>query len=190
MNKEEVIKLYTEWKSMRQIAIKYNTNHKLISRILKWWDVKTREPLNLRWKKKFESYNERLYNNMAKHLRFDIDHIWLMQFEDIEKLKTLNRCISMRDKRWRMDTEWYKKYIDKFYYDSQFNSIYTKWVESGNEYYLQPSIDHINPKAKWWENELDNLQFLSWFENRCKNDMTQEEWNLLKNNITKYFIWN
>lgn len=55
---------------------------------------------------------------------------------------------------------------------------------------MQPSIDHINPKANWWDNNLDNLQFLTWFENRCKNDMNQEEWNLLKNNIDKYFIWN
>lgn len=84
---------------------------------------------------------------MAKHLRFDIDYKWLMQFEDIEKLKVLNRCISMRDKRWRMNTDWYKEYLLKFYNDSQFNSIYTRWIESGYEYYLRPSIDHINPKA-------------------------------------------
>ena len=84
---------------------------------------------------------------MAKHIRFDIDYIWLMQFEDINKLKTLNRCISMRDKRWRMDTEWYKKYIIKFYYDPQFDFIYRKWIESDYEYYMRPSIDHINPRA-------------------------------------------
>ena len=35
---------------------------------------------------------------------------------------------------------------------------------------------------------LDNNQFLSWFENRCKNDMTQDEWNILKSNIKEYLI--
>ena len=35
---------------------------------------------------------------------------------------------------------------------------------------------------------LDNLQFLSWFENRCKNDMSQEEWDVLKSNIQEYFV--
>ena len=85
---------------------------------------------------------------MAKHLRFDIDHKWLKQFEDINKVKVLNKCISMRDKRWRMNTEWYKEYLLKFYYDEQFNLIYVKWIESLHNYYMQPSIDHINPKAK------------------------------------------
>ena len=86
--------------------------------------------MNLRRKKKFEDAKERLYNNMAKHLRFDIDHKWLMQFENINKVKVLNKCISMRDKRWRMNTEWYKEYLLKFYYDEQFNLIYVKWIES------------------------------------------------------------
>ena len=36
--------------------------------------------------------------------------------------------------------------------------------------------------CKIWANRIN--------ENRCKNDMNQEEWNLLKNNIDKYFIWN
>ena len=85
---------------------------------------------------------------MAKHIRFYVDYTWFLQFDDIEKIKTLNKCVSMRDKRWRMDTDWYKEYINKFYYDSQFNSIYKKWIDSGKEYYMQPSIDHINPKAK------------------------------------------
>lgn len=49
-------------------------------------------------------------------------------------------------------------------------------------------IDHIIPKAKGGTNSLDNLQFLSWFENRCKNDMSQEEWKVLKSNIQEYFI--
>ena len=36
--------------------------------------------------------------------------------------------------------------------------------------------------------DLENLQFLSWFENRCKNDMTQLEWDEIKKNINKYFV--
>ncbi len=42
--------------------------------------------------------------------------------------------------------------------------------------------------GKGGTNSLDNLQFLSWFENRCKNDMRQEEWDVLKSNIQEYFI--
>jgi hypothetical protein len=36
--------------------------------------------------------------------------------------------------------------------------------------------------------DLRHLQFLSWFENRTKNNMSQKEWDLLKQNISEYFI--
>ena len=186
MNNKEIVKLYLAWKSMRNIAIEFWTNHKLIWRILKSEWIEIRKPLNLRWKNKFECKNERLYNNMAKHLRFEVGYEWLMQFKDIEKLKVLNNCIAMRSERWLMSTEWYKLYLLKFYNDNQFNLIYKKWIDWNKYKYLKPSIDHIIPISKWWTNDIENLQFLTWFENRCKNDMTQEEWSNLKNNINNF----
>ena len=188
MNKDLICKMYKDGKSMRQIALEFNTNHKLISRILKKENIETRKPRNLRGVKKFECDIERLYNNMATHLRFDIDYKWLMQFDDINKLKMLNEAITDRNGRWDVDTEWYKTYILKFYNDKQFNVIYEKWIESNYDRYKKPSIDHIKPKSKGGTNDVDNLQFLSWFENRCKNNMSQEEWNILKSNIKEYFI--
>ena len=74
------------------------------------------------------------------------------------------------------------------YNDDQFNRIYESWINSGKEKYKKPSIDHIVPKSKGGTNDIENLQFLSWFENRCKNDMTQTEWDNLKLNIKEYFI--
>lgn len=180
--------MYKNGNSMRQIALAFNTNHKLISRILKKENIETRKPKNLKGKKKFECNIERLYNNMATHLRFEIDLEWLMQFKDFDKLKMLNDAIKNRDGRWNKDTNWYKNYIMKFYDDINFNSIYKAWINSNYELYKKPSLDHIIPKSKGGTNDLSNLQFLSWFENRCKNDMTQEEWNKLKTNIKEYFI--
>ena len=188
IDKNLVCEMYKDGKSMRQIALFYGTNHKLISRILKGENIQTRKSKNLRGKKKFECENERLYNNMATHLRFDIDYKWLSQFEDINKLKLLNDAITNRDGRWSdVDTLWYKNYICKFYNDSQFNRVYSNWINSNYETYKKPSIDHIIPKSKKGTNELKNLQFLTWFENRCKNNMTQNEWNKLKLNIGEYF---
>jgi len=37
-------------------------------------------------------------------------------------------------------------------------------------------------------NMIDNLQFLTWFENRAKCDMSQEDWNKVKLNIKDYLI--
>ena len=188
MNTCLIIELYQNGESMRSIADKLGTNHKLISRILKKNGIKTREPKNLRGVKKFNCDIERNYNNMATHLRFDISTDWLMQFNDFDKLKLLNEVITDRAGRWDVSTEWYKSYISRFYYDEQFNKIYLTWLTSGKLKYKKPSIDHIRPKSKGGDDSLDNLQFLTWFENRCKNDMSQSEWDLLKLNIKEYFI--
>ena len=188
MSDKVVVKLYLNGGSMREIAEKLGTNHKLISRVLKRNNVPTRKPKNLRGVKKFDCDIERNYNNMATHLRFDVSVAWLMQFNDFGKLKLLNDVITNRSGRWNVSTEWYKKYLKRFYYDERFNRIYAVWVGSGKVKYKKPSLDHVIPKAKGGTNELRNLQFLTWFENRCKNDMTQVEWDNLKSNIEEYFV--
>jgi hypothetical protein len=188
MNNDLIVDLYLKGESMRHIADKLGTNHKLISRVLKFNNVPTRKPKSLRGVKKFDCDIDRNYNNMATHLRFDVSMEWLMQFSDFSKLKLLNDVITNRSGRWSVSTEWYKAYIEKFYNDEQFNSIYTTWIIGGKVKYKKPSLDHITPKAKGGTNALDNLQFLTWFENRCKNDMTQTEWDDLKTNIEEYFV--
>ena len=115
--------------------------------------------------------------------------VWLKQFEDIEKLKFLNKAITPRDIRFKVDTRWYVEYILKFYYDKQFNDIYFKWLSGGKkDNYLRPTIDHKNPRAKGGNNDLDNLCFLTWFENRAKNDMLLVVWQEMKKNIKNYLI--
>ena len=128
-----------------------------------------------------------VYKNMASHLRFDVEWEWLAQFPDIEKLKLLNDCITNRSGRYSVSTDWYKDYISRFYHDKKFNNIYFKWIESGKERYLKPSIDHLTSRCKGGGNETGNIQFLTWFENRCKNDMTVTEWKHIKDNIKDYF---
>ena len=188
MNEEQVVKLYIDGKSMREIAMQLGTNHKLISRILKKNRVETRPTRNTRTIRKFSCKKKLLYNNMATHLRFNVDVVWLMQFDNIEKLKILNRCVTSRDNRFAENDLWYKAYILKFYFDKQFNTIYNKWVESGKQFYFKPSVDHIHPKSGGGNNDIDNLQFLTWFENRCKNNMSQDDWDSIKQNIQEYFV--
>ena len=85
---------------------------------------------------------------MVKHIRFNIDLEWYLQFSDIEKVKFLNRAISKRDGRWEVSDLWYKSYIQKFYVDKQFNLLYDRWIDSGKEFYKTPSIDHIIPVTR------------------------------------------
>lgn len=72
--------------------------------------------------------------------------------------------------------------------NEQFNIIYEKYIKNKNDKYLKPSLDHIIPKSKGGTDDLDNLQVLTWFENRCKNNMTQKEWNNMKERIGDYLI--
>lgn len=188
MDVDLIVELYGKSDSMRSIADKLGTNHKLISRILKKSGVQTRKPKNLRGVKRFNCGIDRNYNNMATHLRFDVSVEWLMKFNDFDKLKLLNNVITNRSCRWDVSSEWYMSYIESFYDDDQFNKIYEIWINSGKEKYKNPSLDHIVPKANGGNNDIENLQFLSWFENRCKNDMSQEDWNNLKLNIEEYFV--
>ena len=185
IDEKSVVSMYNNGMSMRKISEHFNTNHKLISRILNRNDIKTRAPKNMRGIRKFNDVDLK-YNNMKTHLRFDVDIEWLKQF-DFEVLKCLNDMISKTD-RWNETTEWYIEYIEKFYKDEQFLKIYKKYISIKEDIYLKPSLDHITPKTKGGTNDIRNLQVLTWFENRCKNNMDLDVWNNIKESIGEYFI--
>lgn len=215
MNTEEIINLYVNKNlSLRTISKKFNTNHHKIKRILikegvkinslkvgiRTWSDKEKEIVGKERKKYFKKnvpYNkgikvskETVYKNMKAHLKYDVTMEWLLNFKDIEKLKFLNRSITKNRNKVGFTTEIYKNFIEKFYIDEQFNSIYETWIQNNKYKYLKPSLDHIIPISKNGSSiDLDNLQFLTWFENRCKNDMSITEWTNLKNNIENYFYY-
>lgn len=126
-----------------------------------------------------------IYLNMRAHLRFDVPLDWLEQFEDVARLKYLNSCLR-RSERFPAKAEWYVEFIKKFYHQPQFIGIYEKWLANSKCRWLRPTIDHIMPKSLGGTNDVSNLQFLPWFENRAKCDMTAKEWASIKSNISFY----
>jgi len=192
--------------SLRDVANKCGTDHHTVKRALVRNGIEIKKakskPFSDEHKMKISKANigrkswiegkkatpEMLYKNMSAHLRFDVTWEWLSYFEDIEKLKLLNRCVTNRSGRFNVGTDWYKCYLTQFWDCEQFNSVYKKWIDSNKQPLKRPSLDHIHPKSKSGCEELSNLQFLSWFENRCKNDMSQEDWNNLKLNIEEYLV--
>ena len=123
---------------------------------------------------------------MVGHLKYDVTLEWLQCFSDIEKLKYLNKSITRKRDWLGFTTETYKLFIDRFYNDLEFNRLYDLWLSTNNKW-IKPSLDHIYPKSKGSElTDIDNLRFVSWFENRAKADIPQDEWNQIKLNIGYY----
>lgn len=130
-----------------------------------------------------DHYSKYLSHKLTKtQIRFDVSMVWLSQFSNTEKLQFLNRCI-VRTERFPVDTVWYVSYMEKFYYDKEFNRLYDQWVDNGKHKDLRPTIDHIVPQSKGGGHELENLRFVTWFENKCKSGMDLNEWEFIKSNI-------
>ena len=202
-----IINLYVNEKySLRQVAEVVGKDHHFVKRVLEKNGIKIelgrKRPISdlhrqniskackgrEAWSKGKVMPKASLYKNMQAHLRFHVSLEFLQQFDDIEKLKMLNRMATNRSGRFEIADKDYQLYISRFYYDDAFNKIYKKWLDSGKEKYFRPSIDHIVPISLGGKHNVENLQILTWFENRCKNDMTQAEWDRLKSNIGEYFV--
>ena len=200
MDIDKIKQMYVkEQMSLREIATILGTNHKLISRIIKreGIDITKRNKRRVftdehrkkiseatkgrvgAWfgKKMPEEVNRK--NMVAKLSRPSVTLEILNKYEDFERLKFLNGVIARHRKEFQSD-EKYISYLDKFYYDKTFNTLYDNWINSGKNKWYMPSIDHINPKSKGGLCDLDNIQFLTWFENRAKAEMSQQEWDIFK----------
>lgn len=125
--------------------------------------------------------------NMKAKMKTGID---LSVYEDYDRLLFLTRYLAKHKASFNSD-EKRKSFLDKFYVDDQFLMIYNVWIQDKENKWLRPSLDHKTPKSVGGSFDLENLQFLTWFENRAKADMSEEEWKLFKditNTESDYFI--
>ena len=204
MNDKKIIELYNSGHTLRHISDIFNSNHHMIKRILIRNGIEITKRKTLKpytdehkqkvgaaskgrrcWSKGLKMTREHNLKNMKAHLKYDVTIEWLSKFEDIEKLKYLNRSLSRRRDCEGFTTEIYIQFIERFYIDRKFNELYHKWIET-NDKWIKPSLDHIVAKCNGGSLLIDNLQFISWLENRAKTDINQELWNRMKQNINYY----
>lgn len=124
----------------------------------------------------------------------NITEEYLFQFDDFEKFLFIHRSL-IKLLSLEKIKEQYKQYIETFYYQKEFNALYQFWKEQPRTQtfydWAKPSVDHIIPKSKGGTNEIENIQFLTTFENLAKRDMSMQEWNEFKqitNTHSNYFI--
>ncbi len=209
----EIKRLYVEEKfSLRMIADRFQSNHHMIRRTLQRQGIDLSNNDRLKKERSQESKDkvgatrkalfasgaittwckgkkltrDHVLKSLRGKLYCDVTLEWLQSFPDFEKFKFLSNITSKHRKHF--PTEKYIAYIERFYHDPQFNTIYSKWLETGKNKWFIPSIDHINPKSKGGSFDLDNLRFITWFENKAKADMSLEDWEKVKANIFDYFI--
>jgi hypothetical protein len=121
--------------------------------------------------------------HLVKTSKIPISLDYVLQFDDFKKFAFLHKCF-VKCNLTNTDFNFYNQFINKFYYDKQFNLLYKIWntdeykANKNNTYYNwhKPSIDHIIPKSKGGKEDISNYQFLTVFENLCKRDMTMNEW--------------
>ena len=210
---KEMKRLYVEEKyTLRKIAKIFNTNHHFVKRRLQEMGVeitqkdRKRDPFSDEHRRKISENSkgrscywkgkkmpvETNYKNMLAHIQWKVDLSFLMQFSDIEKLKILNRMLSRDRVSVNFDTEKYKLFIEKFYNDENFNKQFKFYITSKNKWDM-PSLDHVVPLSNGGTWDLENLQIISWFENRAKCDMNNEEFSkMIHKYFSKYFEtkWN
>lgn len=104
----------------------------------------------------------------------------LALYPDYTKLLFLTHFLSKRKKHIGFDDAVRKAFLDRFYFDSDFNAVYDAWIASGKNKWLRPSLEHKIPLSRGGTWESGNLSFVTWFENRAKADMTEQEWDQFK----------
>ena len=198
MDEQLIVSLYTvdKW-SLRRIASHVGTDHHRVKRILLKHSVSIKvkgqkpKPYTDEHKHKvgLASRGREAWNagqtmseasrrtNMAAKLKTSID---LDRYPDYDKLKFLTHFLSKRKKHIGYNDSIRQEFLDKFYFDPAFNRLYDQWAARNRNRWYRPTLDHIEPQANGGSWELDNLQFLTWFENRAKADMSNHEWECFK----------
>jgi len=162
--------------SFRELARRFGTTHRTIKRIL----VRNNQPIL--------TAKEFKYFQLSVRLRWDISYIELVDY-DYDKLVVLNSLVKNRDDRYNFTKDQYLAYLEKFYTCPQFNRLHELWINSGKNKLRQLSIDHIHPISKGGDDIcIENMQVVTWIENRAKCALSQDDWDYIKDNIGEFFV--
>ena len=195
----EIINLYTiDRDNIKNISRKFGVGPKVIRRLLienniefdgiknRFYRVLTKEHRDKISKSLIGKISTRKGNKMSFSQRIKnsesqlgFQNFSLIEFNDYEKFRFIMKWVG-RYRMSRMGEEYVYIFIKKIYNDNRFNTIYNLWNNNKNKWNI-PTIDHIIPLSRSGDFfDIDNIQILTWFENRAKAEMTQKEWDDFK----------
>lgn len=167
--------------------------HKALCRscIIKNRTIKTKQTLlnNLDKTDNIDEISDEVLLYFTKRAKYDnIDLSWYTDnFKNIDKFNLLFEICKKFKSKWSKIE--YKLYFEKYYNDNLFNILYINYNNNKNKWF-KPSIDHVNPIILGGDNKLDNLQLMTWFENKSKGRKTNKQWHLIKKTIFELDIFN
>jgi 5-methylcytosine-specific restriction endonuclease McrA len=208
---DQIIDLYSKKKeNLANIGRIFSINPKVVKRILKENNIQTTGIKGRFYRIVTEEHRKNISKSLKgkqspiKGIKKDLETILkgmegayrleygsLREFKDLEKLKFITKWI-VNLKASDRDQESIINFIKRFYYCNKFNTIYQKWISCDKNKLILPTLDHIIPISRGGsKTDINNLQILTWFENRTKNNMTQDEWEnfkILSNTKSDFFI--
>ncbi len=195
VDENEIMELYDNKHTIRHIAEIIGIDHHRVKRILLKNNIILTKRKTIKQKKECSDYTRNLISlknkgkkktqlseDTKKKITMSKKSLVLSdisEFENFSKFMYLAR-VTKKYKEINKDKFIYLSFIKFFYYDTNFNNIYDRWLENNKNKWYAPSLDHIIPISKGGLTNMDNLRFITWFENKAKSDMHLMEWEKFK----------
>lgn len=110
---------------------------------------------------------------------------YLDQYDDYFRFSFLYKTFYHYAQTYKLSSDWVKQCIEYFYNEPYFILCYDRWsdrikIEHTYMDNYKPSLDHKIPLSRGGGHELNNIHFITLFENLCKKDMTWGEWAIFQ----------
>ena len=213
VDEDSVIDLYNELYTIRHIAELVGVDHHRVKRILiknniTLIDRKTKRPKRvvsehtrklisekLKGRKKNPHLDSTRMKISITNSQIGLSSDTAKSYPNVNKTLFLIKLIKKNtiSRGYKISSVFLSSFINKFYNDVPFNSMYDDWILNKKNKWYRPSLDHILSISKYRNFDMDNMRIITWFENRSKSNMHINYWENFKQNFeikSKLFIEN